>query len=213
MKRNAGFGAALCVVVVSVPAFSLGGTGRRRDRALQSRHPADPRRELLRLSRARCSASRKADLRLDQREAAVKAGCTSTPGDLDASELIQRIQAEDRDEVMPPPSTKKTLTAEQKQTLKRWVESGGVSTALVLIAPTRPDPPAVKNEAWVRNPDRSLRPGQARGGGPRPRARGRSPHLGPALGLDLTGLPPPRLWLKRSCAIRPRTPTKNLSIS
>src|SRR4051794_16257618 len=55
------------------------------------------------------SASRKADLRLDRREAAVQAGALA-PGDLEQSELIQRIDSDDRDEVMPPPSTKKTLT-------------------------------------------------------------------------------------------------------
>ena len=48
------------------------------------------------------SAARKADLRLDQRDAAIKAGAI-TPGDIEASELIARINAADPKEVMPPP--------------------------------------------------------------------------------------------------------------
>ncbi len=55
------------------------------------------------------SAARKADLRLDRREAAIKAGAV-TPGDLDASELIARLDTTNPKEVMPPPSLHKTLT-------------------------------------------------------------------------------------------------------
>src|SRR5262249_6106890 len=66
------------------------------------------------------SASRKADLRLDKREAAVASGAIA-PGDVDSSEIIQRILSSDHDEVMPPPSAKKELTDAQKQLLKRWV--------------------------------------------------------------------------------------------
>jgi len=47
-----------------------------------------------------------------------------TPGDLTKSELWQRITTDDKDEVMPPPKAHKTLTATQKETLKRWIEQG-----------------------------------------------------------------------------------------
>src|SRR5579872_2807564 len=59
------------------------------------------------------SASRKADLRLDQRESALKLEAI-VPGDADASEMIHRIDAADASELMPPPATKKMLTKEQK---------------------------------------------------------------------------------------------------
>src|SRR5215216_2432312 len=98
------------------------------------------------------SASRKADLRLDRREAAVEAGAIA-PGDLDGSELVHRIGSDDPEEVMPPPSTKKTLTPAQKQLLRRWVEEGAVyQPHWSLLPPRRPQPPAVKGEPWVRNP-------------------------------------------------------------
>ena len=54
------------------------------------------------------SASRKADLRLDQRENAVEMGAI-TAGDLDESEMIARILTDDAELVMPPPETKKVL--------------------------------------------------------------------------------------------------------
>lgn len=136
------------------------------------------------------SASRKADLRLDQREAAVKAGAVA-PGDLDASELIHRIGSDDHEEVMPPPSTKKTLTEAQKTTLKRWIEAGAeYQPHWSLIAPTRPSPPAVRNEGWIRNPiDRFvLARLEASGLTPAPEADRRT--LARRLSLDLTGLPP-----------------------
>ena len=62
--------------------------------------------------------TRKAKLRLDEREAALE---ILAPGKLVDSELIHRIMSEDPDEVMPPPSLKKQLSAVQKSVLKRWV--------------------------------------------------------------------------------------------
>src|SRR3954463_16814876 len=59
------------------------------------------------------SAARKADLRLDRREAAIESGAI-TPGDPKESELIARLSSTNPKEVMPPPSLNKTLTAKQK---------------------------------------------------------------------------------------------------
>ena len=136
------------------------------------------------------SASRKADLRLDRRDAAVTAGAIA-PGDVEASELLHRIASTDRDEVMPPPAVKKILSDEQKNLLKRWIASGAEYQAhWSLIAPTRPVPPSLKNEAWVKNPiDRFiLKELESRGITPAPEADRRT--LARRLSLDLTGLPP-----------------------
>src|SRR5688572_24115359 len=69
------------------------------------------------------SASRQAELRLDRRDDAVDMAAI-VPGDPDSSEMIRRILSEDESEVMPPPETKKQLTAAQKETLVRWIQEG-----------------------------------------------------------------------------------------
>jgi len=136
------------------------------------------------------SAAREADLRLDQREAAVEMGAI-VPGDPDASEMIRRILSEDEAERMPPPETKKSLTAQQQATLVRWVREGAeYQPHWSFIAPQRPALPEVENEAWVRTPiDRFIAEKlEAAGLAPAPEADRRA--LARRLSLDLTGLPP-----------------------
>src|SRR4051812_42703935 len=61
--------------------------------------------------------ARKARLRLDVPEgafAARKGAVAIKPGDLQASAVWARINAEDAEEVMPPPHTNKQLSAAQK---------------------------------------------------------------------------------------------------
>ena len=48
------------------------------------------------------SAARKADLRMDKRDAAIEQGAIS-PGKPDESEMIRRILSDDPEEIMPPP--------------------------------------------------------------------------------------------------------------
>ncbi len=66
---------------------------------------------------------RKADLRLDVRDAALESEAF-VPGKPDQSALISRIFSERNKERMPPPSSHKKLTARQKEILKRWIEQG-----------------------------------------------------------------------------------------
>ncbi len=68
-------------------------------------------------------STRAADLRLDEREAAIDSGAID-PGSPDESELIARIMTDDSDLVMPPPETNKKLTDEQRETLRKWIEQG-----------------------------------------------------------------------------------------
>lgn len=136
------------------------------------------------------SAARKADLRFDRRQAALDAGAM-VPGDPDASELVRRIFSEDPKETMPPPATKKSLTAEQKELLRQWIADGAeYQLHWSLIAPVRPPLPAVTGQAWVRNPIDAfvLARLEARGLVPAPEADRRT--LARRLSLDLTGLPP-----------------------
>jgi hypothetical protein len=136
------------------------------------------------------SAARKADLRLDKREAAVDSAAIA-PGKPDASELVNRITTDDETLVMPPHETKKTLTAEQKDILKRWIAEGAeYEPHWSLISPTRPMPPEVKTADWVRNPIDQfiLARLEAEGLTPAPEADRRT--LARRAALDITGLPP-----------------------
>jgi hypothetical protein len=74
------------------------------------------------------AGKRKGELRLDREEDVFAAGRDSVivRGKPDDSELIKRILSTDESEVMPPPETKKKLSDEQKQILRRWVSQGAV---------------------------------------------------------------------------------------
>jgi hypothetical protein len=99
---------------------------------------------------------RQAGLRLDLRDIATKPAESGeraiVPGDLKHSELLARINSDDNDTVMPPPETKQTLTAAQKDILRQWIAEGAeYKPHWAFIAPTRPALPAVKQADWPHN--------------------------------------------------------------
>ena len=99
---------------------------------------------------------RKAGLRLDVSDAAraklesgMAAIVAGKPGE---SELTARIESDDETEVMPPPSSKKPLTANQKKLLRLWIEQGAeFAQHWAFVPPQRSAVPAVKNKGWPRN--------------------------------------------------------------
>jgi hypothetical protein len=136
------------------------------------------------------SATRQADLRLDQADAAIERGAW-LPGDPDNSEAIRRVFSTDPDEMMPPPSSHKVLTPEQKELLKKWVAAGAeYQPHWAFIAPQRPALPEVTNKSWPANPIDFfvLAKLEAAGLSPAPEADRRT--LARRVALDLTGLPP-----------------------
>jgi hypothetical protein len=136
------------------------------------------------------SASRKADLRLDQSNAAVESGAIA-PGDPDSSTLVERIFSDDPELVMPPPSTKKVLTPAQKETLKRWITDGAkYQPHWSFIKPERSATPQVKQQPWVRNPIDAFVLAKLESLGLTPAPEADKPTLVRRLSLDLTGLPP-----------------------
>ena len=93
---------------------------------------------------------RKADLRLDVRDNAVENGAI-IPSDASGSELVRRINVDDPDQVMPPPTTRKPLTAAQKKSLERWIANGAeYSQHWAFVAPRRPSLPDVTLGTWPR---------------------------------------------------------------
>jgi hypothetical protein len=135
-------------------------------------------------------AARKADLRLDVREDAIKSEAIA-PGHPEKSELVRRIFANGPDKLMPPRKTHKTLTTAQKDTLKRWIAQGApYDLHWAFIPPTRPAVPHVKNKSWVRNPIDNFILAELEKRGLQPGAEAERRTLARRLSLDLIGLPP-----------------------
>lgn len=89
---------------------------------------------------------RKGKLRLDHRDDALqpaKSGARAiVPGDVEKSELVQRILSDDEEEMMPPKKSHKVLSAKQKETLAAWVRQGALYEPHWAYIPVRrPAPP------------------------------------------------------------------------
>ena len=133
---------------------------------------------------------RKADLRLDRGEDAIESGAI-VAGDPESSELIARINSDDPDTIMPPSSSNRKLTTEQKELLVQWVKEGAeFEQHWAFVAPTRPEPPAVQNVGWVRNPIDRFVLKKLEGTKLRPSREADRATLIKRLSIDLTGLPP-----------------------
>ena len=133
---------------------------------------------------------READLRLDDRAAAIEAGAI-VPGDPGASTMLERIHSTDPDVLMPPPTSNRRLSDDQKKLLDRWIRDGAeYEPHWAFTAPVRPMPPEVKRADWARNDvDRFvLAKIEAVGLAPSPEADRAT--LVRRLHADLTGLPP-----------------------
>lgn len=134
--------------------------------------------------------TRQAGLRLDSAAGATAILSSGTkaivPGDSTRSELIRRIESHDTDEVMPPSATGKSLTATQREILRRWVEQGASYEAHWAYLPLRQsDPPFVRGHVI----DRFVQARLQREGIEAARSANRET-LVRRLSLDLTGLPP-----------------------
>ena len=123
--------------------------------------PIDFRREILPILSDHCflchgpdSKTRKADLRLDVKEGALRPkGPVIVPGKSAESELFRRISSTDPDEVMPPRKSGKALSPRQVDLLKAWIDRGATwSRHWAFEPPKRLSPPMVKEPGWARNP-------------------------------------------------------------
>jgi hypothetical protein len=105
------------------------------------------------------AGSRKAKLRLDQREGLFRTRDDITvvvPGKPDASELVLRVSSQDEDEVMPPRDANRQLKPAEIDLLRRWVASGATwGTHWSFTPPVKPTVPTLArpaDAARVRNP-------------------------------------------------------------
>ncbi len=92
---------------------------------------------------------------------------------------------------MPPTFSHKTLTAEQKDTLRKWIEQGAPwKEHWSFIPPVQPALPEVKNAAWVKTPIDRFVLARLESAGLSPNAEADRRTLIRRVTLDLTGLPP-----------------------
>lgn len=143
------------------------------------------------------SGHRKAGLRLDVREAAMKEAKSGEiplkPGDPDGSDLLVRMLSDDPDEIMPPPEAKlPKLTKKEIDLVRRWIAQGAeyqphwsfISIPTPATPPTEAANPQARNDldrvAFHLLKKRRLQP--------RPEAKPET--LLRRVSLDITGLPP-----------------------
>jgi hypothetical protein len=133
---------------------------------------------------------RKAGLRLDVREIAVKSAIV--PGKAGESPLIERITSSDADEQMPPPgANRQRLSPQAVALIRQWIDQGAkFEMHWSYRPPVRPAVPTVKRSDWPRTPiDRFIAAGHEKEG-LLPTADADARTLVRRLRLDLTGLPP-----------------------
>lgn len=141
------------------------------------------------------SKERQGELRLDVTESAfgeLPGGKRAiVPGKPELSELVKRIETSDADEVMPPRTFNKTLSAAERQLVRQWVAEGaGYHQHWSFVTPKRPEPPAVKQSDWVRTPIDRFILARLEQDKLAPSSQADPATLIRRLSLDLTGLPP-----------------------
>jgi len=169
--------------------------------AAQQSEPVSFAREVLPILSDRCftchgpdAAARDSDLRLDMRASVfgdLGGYAAVVPGDLEESELIARIVSEYPADLMPPPDSNLSLSADEINIFKRWVAEGARwEEHWSFVAPTEAELPPVSDLSWPRglidlyvqaaHDERALQPNADA-----------APHEWlRRVTLDLTGLPP-----------------------
>jgi mono/diheme cytochrome c family protein len=139
---------------------------------------------------------RQAGLRLDREEGATaelpSGHVAVVAGDPDTSALIHRITDPDEESRMPHASSgKPRLSAEQVDTLRRWIAQGARwQPHWSYLAPVRPEPPPVRDADWARSPVDAFILARIEEAGLAPSAEAGRRDLLRRLGFDLAGLPP-----------------------
>ena len=141
------------------------------------------------------ATARQADLRVDRPEFAFAPRKNGLPpivkGHPESSALIARITSKDPNQIMPPPSSRKTLTPEQIALLTKWVRNNAnYEEHWSFVKPERGTPPAVKQTGWVKNPIDNFVLAKLEKNGLAPESEADPRTLLRRVTLDLTGLPP-----------------------
>ncbi len=101
--------------------------------------------------------SRQGGFRLDDKESAFGEADSGehpiVPGDLDQSELYQRITSDDLDMRMPPADSNKILSEDEIATIAKWIELGAPWQGhWAYLPPRKADLPEVRQQDWPHSP-------------------------------------------------------------
>jgi hypothetical protein len=169
--------------------------------AAPSKEPVDFSRDILPILSDNCfhchgpdPKHREADLRLDDREAAIKHGAL-VPGKSSASAVIKRLTSHDPDEQMPPPKSNRKVDAAQIALITRWIDEGAPwGKHWAFVAPKSPPLPAADPKSplagWARTPIDQFILARLEKEQLRPSPEASKATLLRRVYLDLVGLPP-----------------------
>ncbi|HSI76781.1 MAG TPA: PSD1 and planctomycete cytochrome C domain-containing protein, partial [Lunatimonas sp.] len=140
---------------------------------------------------------REAGLRLDTEEgayAALKENPSAhaiVPGDVRASEVVNRLFATDENEKMPPPESNLKLSEEEKETIRKWVAQGAkYEPHWAFVPPVKAQLPKAGSGEWAKNEIDAFVLAALERRGMQPNDPATNAHLLKRLSFDLTGLPP-----------------------
>lgn len=140
---------------------------------------------------------REAGLRLDTEEgayAALKENPSAhaiVPGDIQASEVVNRLFSTDENELMPPPESNLKLTEEEKETIRKWIAQGAeYEPHWAFVPPVKAPLPKVGTDDWANNEIDAFILAALKQRKMLPNELASKAHLLKRLSFDLTGLPP-----------------------
>ena len=139
--------------------------------------------------------ARRGGVRLDQRNSALAKSDSGNspivPREPEGSSLIARVFSNDSALVMPPADHNKSLSPQQKETLRRWIETGAEYEVHWSLLPVqRPPTPHVFLADWGRNEIDAFILSRLEAERLKPSPAAAPERLIRRLSLDLLGLPP-----------------------
>ena len=200
MPRSLTTSAALSLLVLVAAAAVFPGLLRADDPADEST-PVRFNRDIRPILADKCyqchgpdSGQRQADLRLDEPESvfAERDGRkVIVPRNPATSELVRRIFSNDESEQMPPIDSGRSLSATQRNLLKRWISQGAeYQSHWSFVAAVRPPLPTIRQSDSLRNSIDHFVVARLERDGLDPSGAAQRHTLIRRLALDLTGLPP-----------------------
>jgi hypothetical protein len=144
------------------------------------------------------AGKRQAGLRLDIPESAYSAlkdnptAHALVPGDLDKSELYQRVSTTDTAQQMPPVNSNlKRLNGYELALIKKWIKQGAKYEKHWAFVPPKSTPvPGVTDKAWPKNPIDNFILARLEKYNLKPNAEADKERLLKRISFDLNGLPP-----------------------